>query len=128
MPNSPAPEALFARLYFDRHMMARLAIDLRGSGYDVLTTEEAGLDTASDEEQLTFATAERRAILTFNIRDFAPLHTRWLAAGQSHAGIVVSRQLGSREYGLLLRRMLRLLNHLTAEELTSNIVHLEQFK
>jgi predicted nuclease of predicted toxin-antitoxin system len=52
MPNSPAPEALFARLYFDRHIMARLAIDLRGSGYDVLTTEEAGLDTASDEEQL----------------------------------------------------------------------------
>ncbi|MGA2705532.1 MAG: DUF5615 family PIN-like protein [Isosphaeraceae bacterium] len=128
MPNSPAPEALFVRLYFDRHIMARLAIDLRSRGYDVLTTEEAGLDTASDEEQLAFATGERRAILTFNIRDFAPLHTRWLAAGQSHAGIVVSRQLGSREYGLLLRRMLGLLNHLTAEELTSNIVHLEQFK
>jgi predicted nuclease of predicted toxin-antitoxin system len=119
---------LFVRLYFDRHIMARLAIDLRSRGYDVLTTEEAGLDTASDEEQLAFATGERRAILTFNIRDFAPLHTRWLAAGQSHAGIVVSRQLGSREYGLLLRRMLGLLNHLTAEELTSNIVHLEQFK
>ena len=128
MPNSPASEALFVRLYFDRHIMARLANDLRSRGYDVLTTEEAGLDTASDEEQLAFATGKRRAILTFNIRDFAPLHTRWLAAGQSHAGIVVSRQLGSREYGLLLRRMLRLLNHLTAEELASNIVHLEQFK
>ena len=128
MPNSPASEALFVRLYFDRHIMARLAIDLRSRGYDVLTTEEAGLDTASDEEQLAFATGESRAILTFNTRDFARLHTRWLAAGQSHAGIVVSRQLGSREYGLLLRRMLRLLNHLTAEELASNIVHLEQFK
>ena len=128
MPDSPAPEALFARLYFDRHIMARLAIDLRGSGYNVLTTEEAGLDTASDEEQLAFATGERRAILTFNIRDFAPLHTRWMAAGQSHAGIIVSRQLGRREYGLLMRRMLGLLNHFTAEELTSNIVHLEQFR
>ena len=92
MPNSPAPEGLFVRLYFDRHIMARLAIDLRSRGYDVLRTEEAGLDTASDEDQLAFATGERRAIPTFNIRDFAPLHTRWLAAGQSHAGIVVSRQ------------------------------------
>ena len=128
MPDSPTPEALFVRLYCDRHIMARLAIDLRSRGYDVLTTEEAGLDTATDEEQLAFATAKRRTILTFNIRDFATLHTRWMAAGQSHAGIIVSRQLGRREYGLLMRRMLGLLNHFTAEELTSNIVHLEQFR
>jgi predicted nuclease of predicted toxin-antitoxin system len=128
MSISPAPEALFVRLYFDSHIMARLADDLRSRGYDVLTTEKAGLDTATDEQQLAFATNEGRAILTFNIRDFAPLHERWSAGGRSHAGIIVSRQLGSRQYGLLLQRMLRLLNHFTAEELTSNIVHLEQFK
>src|SRR5262249_13128229 len=128
MPDSPTPEALFARLYLDRHIMARLADDLRGRGFDVLTTEAAGLDTATDEEQLAFATGEGRAILTFNIPDFAPLHTHWLAAGRSHAGIIVSRQLGSRQYGLLLQRMLRLLDHFTADELASNIVHLEQFK
>jgi predicted nuclease of predicted toxin-antitoxin system len=128
MPISPAPEALFARLYFDRHIIARLADDLRSRGYDVLTTEEAGLDTASDEDQLAFATGEGRAILTFNIRDFAPLHEQWSAAGRPHAEIIVSRQLGSRQYGLLLQRMFRLLNHFTADELSSNIVHLEQFK
>ena len=128
MPDLPAPEALFVRLYFDRHIMTRLADDLRGRGFDVLTTEEAGLDTATDEEQLAFATGEGRAILTFNIRDFAPLHTHWLAAGRSHAGIVVSRQLGSRQYGSLLQRMLRLLDHFTADELAGNVVHLEQFK
>ena len=108
--------------------MARLADDLRGSGFDVMTTEEAGLGTATDEEQLTFATREGRAILSFNIRDFAPLHTHWLAAGRPHAGIIVSRQLGRRQYGLLLQGMLRLLDHFIADELTSNIVHLEQFK
>jgi predicted nuclease of predicted toxin-antitoxin system len=128
MSNSPAPEVLFVRLYFDRHIMARLADDLRSRGFDALTTEEAGLDTATDEEQLAFATKEGRAILTYNIRDFAPLHRQWLADGRSHTGIIVSRQLGSRQYGLLLQRMLRLLNHFTAEEMTSNIVHLEQFK
>ncbi len=88
---------MFVRLYFDRHIMARLADDLRSHGYDVLTTEKAGLDTATDEQQLAFATGEGRAILTFNIRDFAPLHEQWSAAGRSHAGIIVSRQLGSRQ-------------------------------
>jgi predicted nuclease of predicted toxin-antitoxin system len=104
MPDSNGLEALFVRLYFDRHIMSRLAVDLRGGGYDVLRTEEAGQDTATDEEQLAFATAANRTILTFNIRDFAPLHEAWQAAGRSHAGIIVSGQLGSREYGLLLQR------------------------
>src|SRR4051794_3705535 len=111
MPDSPRPEALFLRLYFDRHIMARLAVDLRGHGYDVRTTEEAGMDTATDDEQLAFATEAGRAILTFNIRDFAPLHVQWQAAGRSHAGIVVSQQMGRRQYGVLLPRVLRLLNH-----------------
>jgi predicted nuclease of predicted toxin-antitoxin system len=128
MPDSAGLEELFVRLYFDRHIMTRLAVDLRGRGYDILTTEEAGKDTASDEEQLVFATAENRAILTFNIRDFAPLHESWQAAARPHAGIIVSQQLGSRHYGLLLQRMLRLLNHFTAEEMLGNFVHLEQFK
>ncbi len=128
MNDSAGLEGLFVRLYFDRHIMTRLAVDLRGRGYDVLTTEAAGKDTAADEEQLAFATAENRAILTFNIRDFAPLHQAWQAAGRSHGGIIVSQQLGSRQYGVLLQRMLRLLNHFTAEEMISNLVHLEQFK
>jgi len=128
MADLPGLETLFIRLYSDRHVMTRLAIDLRGRGFDIVTTEEAGNDTASDEEQLAFATAERRAILTFNIRDFAPLHERWQSAGRAHAGIIVSQQIGSRQYGLLLHRTLRLLNHFTAEEMVSNFVHLEQFK
>ena len=128
MPNSAGLESLFVRLYLDRHIMARLAVDLRGRGFDVLRTEEAGNDTAADEEQLAFATGENRALLTFNIRDFAPLHEHWQAAGRRHAAIVVSKQLGSRRYGLLLQRTLRFLDHFTADEMVSNFVHLEQFK
>jgi predicted nuclease of predicted toxin-antitoxin system len=128
MPDAAGLEALFVRLYFDRHIMNRLAVDLRGRGFDVLTTQEAGKDTASDEEQLAFATVENRAILTFNIRDFGPLHEQWQEAGRPHAGIIVSQQLGSRQYGLLLQRMLRFLNHFIGEEMVSNFVQLEQFK
>jgi hypothetical protein len=108
--------------------MRRLAVELRSRGYDILTTEESGNDTASDEEQLAFATTQHRAIVTFNIRDFAPLHDRWQAADHKHAGIIVSQQLGYREYGAILHRMQRLLDHMTAEDLVANLVHLEQFK
>jgi hypothetical protein len=72
--------------------MGRLAVELRGRGFDVLRTEKAGNDTAPDEEQL--ATRESRALLTFNTRDFALLHEQWQAVGRPHAGIVVSQQLG----------------------------------
>jgi predicted nuclease of predicted toxin-antitoxin system len=128
MPDSAGLEALFVRLYFDRHIMSRLAVDLRGRGFDVLTTEEAGKDTATDDEQLAFATGEGRAILTFNIRDFVPLHEHWHGAGRHRDGIVVSQQMGHRQYGVLLGRLLRFLNQFTAEEMRDNLVHLEQFK
>jgi predicted nuclease of predicted toxin-antitoxin system len=82
MSSSASPEQLFIRLYVDRHIKTQLASDLRLQGYDVRTTQEVGMDTAGDEEQLAFATAENRAILTFNIRDFAPLHHEWAAASR----------------------------------------------
>ena len=124
-PESPGSEALSLRLYLDRHVMTRLAEDLGRRGYDCLTTQQAGKDTVRDEDQLAFAAANSRAILTYNIRDFAPLHENWLASGRQHAGIIVSRQLGGRQYGILLSRML---GELKADDMRNNLVHLERFK
>jgi predicted nuclease of predicted toxin-antitoxin system len=128
MPDLAPPENLFVRLYLDRHIKKQLAIDLRERRFDVVTTENAVLDTASDEEQLAFAANENRTILSFNIRDFAPLHERWPAGERLHGGIIVSQQLGSRQYGMLLARMLRLLDQFSADQMRNNLVHLEQFK
>ena len=128
MPDAVLPESLYLRLYFDRHIKKQLAIDLRERGFDVLLTEEAGMDTAPDEDQLAFAAAENRTILTFNIRDFAPLHEQWTVAGRRHEGIVISQQLGSRQYGMLLARMLRLLDQFSPDQMQNSLIHLEQFK
>jgi len=108
--------------------MTRLAVDLRGRGYDVLTTEEAGRDTAADEEQTRLCHGRKPGHRHLQHPRFRSLHETWQAAQRTHAGIIVSQQLGSRQYGLLLQRMLRLLNQLTAEEMLGNFVHLEQFK
>jgi predicted nuclease of predicted toxin-antitoxin system len=128
MSDSSGLEPLLVRLYFDRHIIKQLAVDLRGRGFDVLTTEEAHLESAPDDEQLAFAASQNRAIFTFNIRDFAPLHERWLSENRTHTGIIVSQQFGRRQYGVLLERMQRLLDHFSGDDLRNDFVHLEQFK
>lgn len=42
---------------------------LRERGFDALTTAEVGMLGKSDPEQLEFAAAQGRAILTYNVRD-----------------------------------------------------------
>jgi len=125
---SEDPDRLFVRLYLDHHITDRLARDLRDRGYDVLTSLDAGMERAGDVEQLEFATAQDRAIITCNIRDFMPIHKHWLESGRDHAGIIVSQQLSMRQYGLLLSRVLRLLDEITADEIRGRLIHLEQFR
>jgi hypothetical protein len=120
MPDSPGLESLFIRLYLDRHIMGRLAVDLRSQGYDVLRTEEAGKDTATDLEQLTFASEQRRSIFTFNIRDFALVHQEWQATGQSHAGISNTAACFSECSACSTT--------FRPSKMVGNFVHLEQFK
>jgi predicted nuclease of predicted toxin-antitoxin system len=56
-------------------------------GVDVTTTAEAGLQDASDERQLEYIQATGRVIFTED-DDFLRIHS----AGQSHPGIVYSKQ------------------------------------
>ena len=51
MTHSAGLEARFVRLYFDRHIMARLAIDLRGRGFGGAATAaitQAALDDGAE--------------------------------------------------------------------------------
>ncbi|MBI4860554.1 MAG: DUF5615 family PIN-like protein [Candidatus Riflebacteria bacterium] len=44
------------RVYLDEDIHDALAVGLRGRGFDVLTTREAGQNDFSDERQLRLAT------------------------------------------------------------------------
>lgn len=119
---------LFVALYTDEDVTADLAPALRRRGYTAQSTAEAGNFRIPDENQLTFATERRMALLTYNARDFIPLGQRWYRGGREHAGMVISEQMSQRRFGELLRRVLRLLDALTAEEMHNRIVFLQQFK
>lgn len=116
------------QLYLDHHIKHQLAVDLRDRGIDVLLSQEAGNEEATDEAQLEFAAAQGRVLITFNIGDFAKLHQMWIASAREHSGIVVSRQLGAKQYGTLLDRVSRLVECSTVEALRNQFLHLEQFK
>jgi predicted nuclease of predicted toxin-antitoxin system len=74
------------RLFFDQHQPSGVARGLRRRGVDVLTAQEAGRCGLPDPNQLQFATAEDRVIMTFDA-DYLALH----ASGVAHAGIVWCR-------------------------------------
>lgn len=76
-----------ARLYADEHFPRKLSELLRVLGHDVLTVQEAGNANQQipDEEVLSFATKDQRAVITMNRRDFVLLHRQQ----PSHSGIIV---------------------------------------
>ena len=85
----------------------------------MLTAIETGMAQKTDEEQLEWAAANSRVVYSFNRGDFYGLHTAWLKAGRSHSGIILSRQ--GLSVGEQMRRLLRLIDTLTAEEMRNHV-------
>jgi hypothetical protein len=66
----------------DQHFPGPASLGLRRHGVDVLTAQEAGRCGLPDPDQMVFATAADRVMVTFDT-DFLALHR----AGVQHAGI-----------------------------------------
>jgi hypothetical protein len=110
-----------SRLYLDEHSMRKsLVFGLRARNVDVLTASEAGMINRDDQDHLSAAAESGRALYTYNIADYCILHQAWISRQQSHAGIVVARQ---QRYSVAeeLRRLMRLIDNVTAEEMRNRI-------
>ncbi len=79
-----------AKLYLDEDVSVVLRKILAGRGFDVLTARDAGMLRKNDEEQLIFATAHTRVVVTHNRRHFEELHLRFIERQLEHSGIVVA--------------------------------------
>jgi hypothetical protein len=115
---------LSIRLYHDHNFHERFAIDLRRQEFDLVTAREMGHELLSDEEHLSWATEQTRVLITHDLRDFVPLARKWNFEGRHHAGIILSEQPGLTAYGVLLRRLLRLLDTLTADDMIDRVERL----
>jgi predicted nuclease of predicted toxin-antitoxin system len=112
------------RLYIDEDAAERAVVEgLRRGGVDAITVLEAGRAKDTDEEQLAFAANEARVVYTFNVDHFSRLHRDFLSSGREHAGIVViPRQRYST--GEKIRRLLSLVDDVTAEEMKNRLEYL----
>lgn len=115
------------RLLLDEQISARVAQELRSRGHDVVTVSETELRGVADEDVLAWAAADRRVVVTNDIRDFRLLHARHLTMGVAHYGIVLvsgrSHDLRRAGAGGLATALETLLADLPAEDALRDLEH-----
>jgi predicted nuclease of predicted toxin-antitoxin system len=78
------------KLYLDEDISPRVAVILRKMGIDALSTHETGMLEASDEDQLAFAAADERAMVTRNREDFITLTVQFFESLKPHKGLIIA--------------------------------------
>ena len=101
------------RFYTDEHVAKAVAAGLRLRGIDVVTTHQAGMLGASDEQHLAFALSQGRVLVTQD-DDFIRLS----AGGAPHAGIVYAPQ--QTPVGEIIRGLTLIYHVLAVEEIAGN--------
>ena len=78
------------KLLLDEMISWRVATELRTAGHDIVAVKRdcPELEQQPDGTILEAATAERRAVVTNNVRDFRVAHERVLAHGGTHYGVI----------------------------------------
>ncbi len=102
------------KYYTDEHIPKIIIKGLRARGVEILTCQEAGLRTASDEEHLAHAKQLGRVIFTYDA-DFLRLH----AQGAEHHGIVYAAKQES--IGEQIRSLKLIVDVLDAEEMVGMV-------
>ena len=102
------------QFHLDENVSNAIAEGLRRRG----TTAEAGLLSATDEEQLAYAHAQSPVLVTLD-DDLLKLH----AAGSPHAGIAYCKQ-GTKSFGAMLRALITIYEAVSAREVSGWVLFL----
>jgi predicted nuclease of predicted toxin-antitoxin system len=113
------------KLLLDENIWLGLTDALTERGFDVIHIISEDLRQIDDEAVMELAAKQGRAVLTYNVRDFAPLVAIWYETGKEHAGVILSTQLSQ---GELLRQVVRLLQTFSASDIKNGTLWLQDFK
>jgi hypothetical protein len=112
------------RLYLDEDAAQHdLIAALRLRKVEVTSAQEQGLVEVPDLAQLEWCRAKARVLYTFNVRHFYALHGEFMRSAREHAGIILAPQQRY-SIGGQMRRLLRLIERTSAEEMASHIEYL----
>lgn len=88
----------------DEQLSPQIAELLCKRGYDVVAVaDRTDLAGRSDRSIVEVASAEGRAVVTNNVKDFRPLAVEWLARGRAHAGLILVPSSRTRTRAAVLR-------------------------
>lgn len=92
------------KLYLDEDISPKIAEILRKNGVDAISAHKAGKLEASDDEQLTYAASDGRAMVTRNRDDFITLTVQYFETLKLHCGlIIVPYTIPGSEFGKLAK-------------------------
>ncbi len=115
------------KLHLDEDADAHALLNaLRQRGLDVSSSRELALLQCSDEEQLTWAFEQRRAIYTYNASDFCRLHSEFIRHRRHHPGIIIGDQQVL-SVGEVTRRLLRISEVRAAADMEDNLEFLSNW-
>ena len=77
------------KLYLDEDISPKVSEILRKKGMDAVSAHETGMLEASDDEQLSFAGAEGRVMVTRNRDDFITLTVQFFDDLKPHNGLII---------------------------------------
>ncbi len=77
------------KLYLDEDISPKVSVILRKKGVDAVSAHEADMLESSDEEQLSFAASEGRAMVTRNRDDFISLTVKFFEDLKQHEGLII---------------------------------------
>ena len=106
------------KIYTDEHIATAVVLGLRQRGVDAVSTPEAGNLSASDEEQLVYARANERVILT---QDYDFLIS--VSTDQDHPGIAFAQP--GLDIGGMVRAVSLLAKIFSPEEMIGQIEFLK---
>lgn len=109
---------LFIELYLDEDVDVLVADLLRSRGFVVVPTVEAKKRGATDAEQLAYAVESGYVLFTHNRVHFENLAREYIDTDRLHHGIIIATRRRPHD---LVRRLLRILNHVTADELDNQV-------
>ena len=114
--------------YFDDNIGWKdLITGLRQVGVTCVTSRDAGVEGAIDETHLRLAALNGYVVVTQDVKDFAALHWKLIASGESHAGILLVKQ-GGQSLGDLIRRIRRIAAEVPTEEFVGRLEYVTRWQ